>query len=92
MEPAKPNLASILSDSAARSPDSPALRIGDSVMTYAALVELSARAAGSLAALGIGSGDRVGFLLPRATSTLSVVWRTDGPAPQNFCRRVWQRA
>ncbi|MCC3289832.1 AMP-binding protein [Arthrobacter sp. zg-Y1110] len=59
-----PNLASILSDTAARSPDSPVLRIGDSVMSYAALDELSARAAGLLAARGIGSGDRVALLLP----------------------------
>ncbi|MCQ1955754.1 AMP-binding protein [Arthrobacter sp. zg-Y826] len=59
-----PNLASILSDTAARSPASPALRIGDSVMSYAALDELSARAAGLLASRGIGSGDRVALLLP----------------------------
>ncbi|MCQ1999914.1 AMP-binding protein [Arthrobacter zhaoxinii] len=59
-----PNLASILSDTAARSADSPVLRIGDSVMSYAALDELSARAAGLLAARGIGSGDRVALLLP----------------------------
>ncbi|WP_269437935.1 hypothetical protein [Arthrobacter sp. zg-Y179] len=43
------------------------------MMTYAALDELSARAAGSLAALGIGFVDRVALLLLRATSTLSVV-------------------
>ena len=59
-----PNLASILTDTAARVPDHPALRISDSVMSYAALEELSARAAGLLAAHGIGPGDRVAFLLP----------------------------
>ncbi|MCQ1952107.1 AMP-binding protein [Arthrobacter sp. zg-Y238] len=59
-----PNLASILSDTAARSPASPALRIGDSMMSYAALDGLSARAAGLLASRGIGSGDRVALLLP----------------------------
>src|SRR5215213_380801 len=58
------NLASILTDSAERRPDSPAIRLGDDELTYAALDDLSARLATVLAEKGVKPGDRVGVMLP----------------------------
>jgi len=42
----------------------PALKLGDSVLTFAALDESVGRAAGLLRGLGVGPGDRVGLQLP----------------------------
>ncbi|MGW5153300.1 long-chain-fatty-acid--CoA ligase [Rhodococcus koreensis] len=58
------NLAHILTESARRHPDRPAIRIDDVVVSYAQLDELTARAAGWLRARGIDPGDRVGISLP----------------------------
>lgn len=58
------NLASIVTESAARVPDSPAVRLGENTLTFAALDELSARMATLLGERGIEPGDRVGVMLP----------------------------
>jgi long-chain acyl-CoA synthetase len=58
------NLASILSDSAARDGDHVALKLDDVEVSYAALSEGAARVAGLLKAKGVGPGDRVGVMLP----------------------------
>jgi long-chain acyl-CoA synthetase len=58
------NLASIVTESAARVPDSPAVRLGDQVLTYAELDERSARLAALLLEKGLQPGDRVGVMLP----------------------------
>jgi long-chain acyl-CoA synthetase len=58
------NLASILTESAARFPDAPAIRLGEDELTYGALDEASARLATLLAARGMKRGDRVGVMLP----------------------------
>ncbi len=58
------NLASILTESARRHADRPAIRLDDVVLTYSELDELSARAAGWLRARGVEPGDRVGIMLP----------------------------
>jgi long-chain acyl-CoA synthetase len=58
------NLAGILTATAARAPDRPALRLDDTVVTYADLDRGSARVAGYLASLGVEPGDRVGLMLP----------------------------
>jgi len=58
------NLANILTESARRHHDRPAIRLDDIVVTYAELDELTARAAGWLRARGIGPGDRVAIALP----------------------------
>ena len=58
------NLASLLTESAERSPDAPAIRLGDAELSYAELDERSARLATLLAEKGIGPGDRVGVMLP----------------------------
>jgi long-chain acyl-CoA synthetase len=58
------NLAALLTASAERGPERPALKLDDTVLTYGALDEASARVAGLLRARGIGAGDRVGVMLP----------------------------
>jgi long-chain acyl-CoA synthetase len=58
------NLASIVTESAARVPGQPAIRLGDAELTYAALDELSARLATLLRDRGLQPGDRVGVMLP----------------------------
>jgi long-chain acyl-CoA synthetase len=58
------NLASILTESAARVPDNPAIRLGDVELTYAELDDRSARMAAVLTAKGVRAGDRVGVMLP----------------------------
>jgi long-chain acyl-CoA synthetase len=59
-----PNLARLLTDSAAAHPGRPAVKLDDAVLTYAALDEASARTAALLRAKGIVPGDRVGIMLP----------------------------
>src|ERR1700733_12664156 len=58
------NLAHNLTASAQRYPDSPALRIGDAVITYSELDDATARVAGLVRARGLVPGDRVGIMLP----------------------------
>ncbi|HEY1510837.1 MAG TPA: AMP-binding protein, partial [Solirubrobacteraceae bacterium] len=58
------NLASILTDSAARDGAHIALRLDDLEVSYALLDEGSARVASLLADKGVGEGDRVGIMLP----------------------------
>jgi long-chain acyl-CoA synthetase len=58
------NLASILTASAERGPDSPAIRLGDVELSYAELDDRSARLATLLADKGLEPGDRVGIMLP----------------------------
>ena len=58
------NLAALLTASAGRGPERPALKLDDTVLTYGQLDEASARVAGLLRARGIGAGDRVGVMLP----------------------------
>jgi long-chain acyl-CoA synthetase len=58
------NLASIVTESAAKVPEQPAIRLGEAELTYAALDDLSTRMATLLAAKGLKPGDRVGVMLP----------------------------
>lgn len=58
------NLASIVTESSARVPDSVAVRLGDVELTYAELDERSARLATLLTSRGVEPGDRVGVMLP----------------------------
>jgi long-chain acyl-CoA synthetase len=58
------NLASIVTESAARVPDSSAVRLGDAELTYADLDDRSARMATLLLEKGLQPGDRVGVMLP----------------------------
>jgi long-chain acyl-CoA synthetase len=59
-----PNLASNLTDAAARDPEGIALKLDDTEANWALLDAGSQRVAGMLAAKGVGPGDRVGIMLP----------------------------
>ncbi len=58
------NLASLLTESAERSPESPAIRLGGIELGYGQLDDLSARLATLLREKGFEPGDRVGVMLP----------------------------
>jgi long-chain acyl-CoA synthetase len=58
------NLASIMVDSAVRTPAGAAVRLGGATLTYAELDERSARLATLLRERGLQPGDRVGVMLP----------------------------
>ena len=58
------NLASIVTSGAERAPDSPAIRLGESELSYGSLDERSAQLASLLLERGLEPGDRVGVMLP----------------------------
>jgi long-chain acyl-CoA synthetase len=58
------NLASIVADSAERSPDAPAIRLGEVELDYKDLDDGSTRIAALLRDKGLQRGDRVGVMLP----------------------------
>ena len=58
------NVATILSESAARFPGKPAVVLGERSLDYATLDDLARRFAGGLRNLGVGPGDSVALLLP----------------------------
>lgn len=58
------NLASIVSESAARDAAAPAVRLGDRTLTYGELADGTARVATLLREHGVEAGDRVGVMLP----------------------------
>jgi long-chain acyl-CoA synthetase len=58
------NLAELLSDAAAESPESTAVKLDDLTLSYARLDRAAARVAGVLRAKGMRLGDRVGVMLP----------------------------
>src|SRR5689334_2140577 len=58
------NLAQLLTQTASRHGDRPALKLDDAVVTYEMLDEGAARVAGLLKARGLEPGGRVGIMLP----------------------------
>ncbi|HEU4707066.1 MAG TPA: long-chain fatty acid--CoA ligase [Solirubrobacterales bacterium] len=58
------NLASIVTDTAAQTPEAVAVRLGPLELTYAELDDRSARLAALLREKGLQQGDRVGVMLP----------------------------
>ena len=58
------NLASIVTESAARDADAPAVRLGERTLTYGELADGAARVATLLGEHGVRPGDRVGVMLP----------------------------
>ncbi len=58
------NLVRILTVSADRHADRPAVRLDDDTLSYAELDDAVSRCAGMLRAAGVGPGDRVGVMLP----------------------------
>ncbi len=81
------NLASIVTESAARVPDSPAIRLGDVELTYAELDDRSARLATLLREKGLAPGDRVGVMLPNVpefpVAYYGVLWAGGIVVPMN---------
>jgi long-chain acyl-CoA synthetase len=59
-----PNLAGLLTDTAARSPGWDAIKLDDLTLSYRDLDQAAGRVAGLLQAKGIRPGDRVGVMLP----------------------------
>ncbi|MBN8866412.1 MAG: long-chain fatty acid--CoA ligase [Solirubrobacterales bacterium] len=59
-----PNLATLLTESAAKFPERTAIRLDDIAIPYAALDQTSKLVAGLLEAKGVEAGDRVGIMLP----------------------------
>ncbi|WP_406003260.1 long-chain-fatty-acid--CoA ligase [Streptomyces sp. NBC_00829] len=68
------NLAHSLAASAARDGDAPAIRLGDTLLTYAQLDKASARVAGLLRDRGVQPGDRVGIMLPNVPQFAAVYY------------------
>jgi long-chain acyl-CoA synthetase len=62
--PSMPNLAQLLTNSAAAHPGRVAIQLDDVELTYAELDAASARVAGLLRAKGVKPGDRVAVMLP----------------------------
>jgi len=60
------NLAALLLEAAVRFPLRSAVRLRETILSYAELNELSARVAGGLSAHGVRAGDRVGMMVPYA--------------------------
>lgn len=60
------NLASHVVRSASAYPDRAALRLGDDILSYRALDQVSARMAGLLRDRGVTPGDQVGIMLPNS--------------------------
>ena len=58
------NLARLLTDTAVKHGDRPALKLDDTVVTYKMLDEGAARVAGLLKDRGVQPGDRIGVMLP----------------------------
>jgi long-chain acyl-CoA synthetase len=58
------NLASLLTESAERTPEAAAIRLGEAELGYGQLDDLSARLATLLREKGLQQGDRVGVMLP----------------------------
>src|SRR6478609_7595808 len=58
------SLAQLLTDTASRHAERPALKLDDAVVDYAALNEGATRIAGLLKDKGAAPGDRVGIMLP----------------------------
>lgn len=67
-------LSQLLTASAARHPDSDAVRHGDGRLTYAQLDARAGRLAATLMALGVRRGDRVGFFFPKSIPSIVTIF------------------
>ena len=63
-------LQHLLTDSAARAPERPAVAVGERFLTYAELDRLSNQVARALLAQGVAPGDRVGILAPKSAASV----------------------
>jgi len=69
-------LQHMLTDSAARSPDRPAVAAGGRSLTYSELDRLSNQVARVLLAQGVAPGDRVGVLAPKSAASVVGIFGT----------------
>jgi long-chain acyl-CoA synthetase len=81
------NLASLLLERAESAPDAPALVEGARTIAYGELEALAAKGAGTLAATGVGPGDRVGIVGHNdsgfVTAYLAALWAGAVAVPLN---------
>jgi non-ribosomal peptide synthetase component F len=63
-------LQHLLTDSAARASQRPAVAVGERILTYAELDKLSNQVARALLAQGVAPGDRVGILAPKSAASV----------------------
>ena len=68
------NLSHNLTESAEMYADRPALRMGDTTLTYAALDDAASRLASLVGSLGMVPGDRVGVMLPNITAFPIIIY------------------
>ena len=68
----KNDLASIVSEAAARDPEAVAVRAPDGVMTYGALDRTADRVARALVSLGVRPGDRVGVWTEKSARAVAI--------------------
>jgi long-chain acyl-CoA synthetase len=81
------NLAENLRRTTEKHPDKPAVRLGESDLTYADLADGAARIAGRLQGLGVQPGDRVAVMLPNLPSMpvvyYGILWAGGVVVPMN---------
>ena len=68
------NLADNLTRSAEASPEHPAVRLDETVLTYADLDQRSARVAGLLTERGVRLGDRIALMLPNVPEFAAIYY------------------
>ncbi len=68
------NLAANLTATAARTPDSVAMKLDGLEVSFAQLEDSAACVAGYLASIGVGAGDRVGLMLPNVPGFASIYY------------------
>ncbi|KYH43375.1 Pls/PosA family non-ribosomal peptide synthetase [Branchiibius sp. NY16-3462-2] len=72
LAPPPRTLVDIFTETAAECPDSPAIDSGNTVLTYAELLETASALAEQLAQAGIGPGDRIGIRINSGTTDLYI--------------------
>jgi amino acid adenylation domain-containing protein len=67
-------LQQLLTDTAARAPEQPAVAVGERRLSYGELDRLSNQVARALLAQGVAPGDRVGILAPKSAAAVVAVY------------------
>ena len=67
-------LQQLLTDSAARAPERPAVAVGERRLSYRELDRLSNQVARALLAQGVAPGDRVGIFAPKSAAAIVAVY------------------
>lgn len=72
LKPGEMVIARLLERRAAETPDRPFVRIDTDSLTYASVDDRAGRLASTLAAMGVGGGDRIGLMLPNGVPFLVI--------------------